>query len=175
MEALGNEGDPSVARERVKEGGRYSPPHAQAIKCQSYSRRGLFSIPHHIALPCARQLYYNTLNPQPSLSPSKMSFFNNDNFPDMNFGYPLGNDGFTDFGAQYNRYNPHLDSDAPISSPSMSRDWYLNPLPEGHASQSECQESALLDASGSQFVDPCAYMESAYGGFSTGEPRCRRS
>ena len=123
----------------------------------------------HIVSPCTHQLYHNVLNSQLSLSLPKMSFFHN-NFVGTDFGYPLYNEEYLDFGAQH---NPYLDSNVPIAGPSRSQGWYLNPPLERYADQYGYQESTLLDASGSQFVDQYAYTGPAYCGFNTGESRCR--
>jgi len=100
-----------------------------------------------------------------------MSYFNDNDFVGANFGYPLGNEEYSDFGTPYHTL---IDSDTAIAGPSGSQDWYLNPSPEVYAGQSGYQESILLDVSGDQFVDPYTlHTEPAYGGFNTGESRCR--
>ena len=46
----------------------------------------------------------------------------------------------------------------PVSGPSRSQDWYVNPAPgvERHVGQYEYEEYDLIEASGNQFVDPYA-------------------
>jgi len=87
-----------------------------------------------------------------------MSPFNN--FTSMDFSYPYLED------------ENLIDSDATIVSPSRSRDWYLNPAPEGYGEQSGYEESTLLDASGDQFVDPRSMYPDAFGSSETGKSLC---
>ena len=107
-----------------------------------------------------------------------MPFFNK-NFAGMGYGYPPTEDdtfnGYPFGGEQAQDYAPSydaFDSDAPIAGPSRSQDWYHNPSSEGYADVSGYQGCTLLDASGSQFVDP--YTTNAYNP-DVGESRCRRS
>ena len=81
---------------------------------------------------------------------------------------------FTGMNFDYSRFEEenNFDPDAPIAGPSRSQDWYLNPAPEGYGEQSGYGGSTLLDASGSQFVDPHAMYPGAFGSSETGESFC---
>ena len=100
--------------------------------------------------------------------------FNNSNFAGMNYTYPFveggqsfGDQQFPDVAASYGFF----DSDSPITGPSGSQDWYLNPLPDGSSDQSGYQESTLLGALGGQFMGPhTSLTEPAYS-LDTGESR----
>lgn len=76
----------------------------------------------------------------------------------MSFDYPHFEDG------------SHFDSDAMITGPSRSQDWYLDPAPDGYTDQSGYQGPTLLDVSGNKFVDPHAYSS-----LETGKSRHPRS
>ena len=84
-----------------------------------------------------------------------MSPYNN--FTGMNFDYLYAED------------ESQIDPDAPVAGPSRSQDWCLNPAPEGYDEQPGYEGSALLDASGYQFVDPHAVYPEAFGNGEAGE------
>jgi hypothetical protein len=86
---------------------------------------------------------------------SKMSSPND--FTGMNFDHPRFED------------ESYFDSDAPIAAPSRSRDWYLNPAPEGYGEQFGYEGSTLLDALGNQLVNPHAVYPGTFGSIEAGE------
>ena len=87
-----------------------------------------------------------------------MSSFNS--FTGMNFEYPYFED------------ESQFDSDVLIAGPSRSRDWYLNPAPEGYGKQSGYGGFTFLDASGNHFVDPRAMCPDVFCGGEAGESFC---
>ena len=106
-----------------------------------------------------------------------MPFFNK-NFAGMGYGYPSSEDdifnGYPFGDEQAQNYAPSydaFDSDAPVAGPSRSQDWYHNPSSEGYTDATGYQGYTLLDASGSQFVDPHAIPAETYG-LDAGESYC---
>ena len=126
----------------------------------------------HSASSLVHQSYLNTLGSQPTAS-IPMSFFSNNDFAGVNFGYSLGDEEFPGIG---DHYDPLLDSDGPVAGPSRTQHLCLNPSPGGYASQSGYQESTLLNAWEDDIVDPySSHAEPAYNGFDSGESRCHQS